>query len=90
MTEINHAHLWIMLPKEWFSEYIFYDMATRQGKYLVWSLHGWFDNCTGMQLSIFCLWLEEMDPGPERVVSIPLDAMTGDIVAPLMHCTAHM
>ena len=43
MTEINHAHLWIMLPKEWFSEYVFYGMATRQGKYLVWSLHGWFD-----------------------------------------------
>ena len=43
MTEINHAYLRIMLPKEWFLNiYFILDMVTDKGKCLVWSLHGWF------------------------------------------------
>ena len=52
-------------------------MATDEGKCLVWIFHGGFHICTELQLSIFCLWLEEMDTGSKRVVSISLNAVTG-------------
>ena len=43
MTEINRAHLWIMLPKEWFLNiYFILDTVTDKGKCLVRSFHGWF------------------------------------------------
>ena len=43
MTEINHAHLRIMLPKEWFLNiYFILDTVTDKGKCLVWSFHGGF------------------------------------------------
>ena len=51
-------------------------MATDKGKCLVWIFHGGFHICTGLQLSIFCHLLEEINLGPERVISILFDAVT--------------
>ena len=51
-------------------------MATDKGKCLVWIFHGGFHICTGLQLSIFCHLLEEINLGPERAISILFDAVT--------------
>ena len=69
----------LFVSKEVVSEHIFIlNMAADR---VMFSLElGWCSiNALECSLtSIFCLWQEEMDPGPGKVVSFLLDAAAGD------------